>query len=31
MNARWVVLVLLAGLGVSVLGDQVYLVALNVC
>lgn len=30
MNARWAVWVLLAGLGVSVLGDQVYLVALNV-
>ncbi len=30
MNARWAVWVLLAGLGISVLGDQVYLVALNV-
>ncbi len=30
MNGRWAVWVLLAGLGVSVLGDQVYLVALNV-
>lgn len=30
MNRRWAVWVLLAGLGVSVLGDQVYVVALNV-